>query len=63
MTKEYIIYAKWMAYELRKKGFKILRTEPNPVKPEFDCWVFENSDELQAEITLVSQSRKGGPRK
>ena len=30
---EYVIYTKWVAYELRKKGFEILRTDINPNKP------------------------------
>jgi hypothetical protein len=33
MTNEKIIYTKWVAYELRKKGFPIVRVEINPNKP------------------------------
>jgi hypothetical protein len=29
MTKEYTIYTKWLAYELRKQGFRIIRTDIN----------------------------------
>lgn len=44
---EYIIYTRRIAYLLRKQGYKIIRTEPNPNKPEFDCYVFEDSEGLQ----------------
>lgn len=62
MTNEYIIYTRRVAYELRKLGFKIFRVEPNPNKPEFDCWVFENTDEFQAALSLISAEKKGGSR-
>ena len=35
------IYTKRLAYELRKLGFKILRTEPNQKNPFFDNYIFE----------------------
>lgn len=44
--KEKIIFSRKMAYELRKHGFNILRVEPNPYKPEFDCYIFEETQEL-----------------
>ncbi len=31
--KEYTIYTRWVAYELRKRGFQIIRTDINPNKP------------------------------
>ena len=43
---EKIIYTRWLAYELRKQGFPIVRVEPNPHKPEFDCYVFAETAEL-----------------
>ena len=42
-----IIYSRKMAVFLRNKGCKIVRTETNPYKPEFDIWVFEDDDILQ----------------
>lgn len=44
---EYIIYTRRIAYLLRKQGFKIVRVEPSRSKPEFDCYVFENSQAFQ----------------
>lgn len=58
MTKEYTIFTKWLAYELRKQGFRIIRTEINPNFPQFDCWVFENSVDLQLAIVCLNKDRK-----
>lgn len=43
---EKIIYTRWVAYELRKQGFPIVRVEVNPNKPQFDCYVFAETPEL-----------------
>lgn len=58
MTSEYTIYSKWLAYELRKQGFKIIRTEINPNFPQFNCWVFENNTDLQLAIVCLTKDRK-----
>ena len=58
MKKEYTIFSKWLAYELRKQGFKILRTEINPNHPQFNCWVFENNVDLQIAISYLTNKRK-----
>lgn len=47
MDKEFIVYTRRIAYELRVQGFKIIRTEVNPNFPQYDTYVFENSSELQ----------------
>ena len=52
--KEKIIYTTWVACELRKQGFPIVRVEPNPNKPQFDCWVFEATDEMIAAFTKIT---------
>lgn len=48
---EYIIYSKWLAYELRKRGFKILRTGVNPNFPQFDTYIFQDCEEFQKALT------------
>ena len=55
MTKEKIIYTTWVAYELRKQGFKILRTEPSPSHPELDCWIFMDTKEFRQALRVISQ--------
>lgn len=57
MSKEYTIYARWLAYELRKQGFRIIRTEPNEQKPQFDTYVFEDNDDLQIAISYLTRTR------
>lgn len=54
IMKEKIIYTKWLAYELRKQGFPIVRVDINPNKPQFDCWVFEETAELLAALTKIT---------
>ena len=58
MNKEYTIYSKWLAYELRKQGFRLIRTDINPNFPQFDCWVFENNTDLQIAITCLTEARR-----
>ena len=50
---EKIIYTKWLAYELRKLGFRIIRVEVNPNKPQFDCYVFEDTIEFRKAFNLI----------
>ena len=52
--KEYTIYSKWLAYELRKQGFRIIRTEVNKNFPQFDTYVFADSEQLQNTITKLT---------
>ena len=50
------IFSKRIAILLRLKGFRIVRTEPNLYRPEFDVYVFEDSDSLQTALTEITQS-------
>ena len=58
IKKEYKIYTRWLAFELRKRGFPILKTEINEYHPQFDVWLFEDSPELQAAISRLSKNHK-----
>ena len=58
MTKEYTIYSKWLAYELRKQGFRIIKTDINQNFPQYICWVFENNEDLQIAIRYLTEKRK-----
>jgi hypothetical protein len=58
--KTYRIYSRWLALALRKKGFKIVNTDINEYHPEYTVWIFENSPELQAAITQLSNTHKRG---
>lgn len=57
-TNEFIIFTPWLAYELRKQGFKLLRTDVNKRYPQYDCWVFEDSVDLQLAISFLTKRKK-----
>lgn len=52
---EKVIFSKRLAIELRARGFKIIRTETNRRKPQYDCYVFEYTEELQKELDKIFQ--------
>ena len=58
MTKEFTVYSKWLAYELRQQGFRLIKTDINKNFPQFICWVFENSEDLQIAIRCLTEKRK-----
>ena len=58
MTNEYTIYSKWLAYELRKQGFRLIKTDINQNFPQYICWVFEDSADLQIAIRYLTEKRK-----
>ena len=54
-----IVFSKWIAYKLRLKGFKILKTLPNYHQPNLDCWVFEDTPEFeQAFGAIVKEGQR-----
>ena len=56
-SNEQKIFNRRVALALRKKGFKIVKTEPNFYKPEFDVYIFEDSGELQSALTEITQKK------
>ena len=56
--KEYTIYTRWLALALREQGFKIIRTEINKYHPQFDTYVFKDSEELQDAITKLTNRKQ-----
>ena len=52
---EYTIYSKKMAFKLRELGFKLLRTGINKNFPQYNTYIFENSEELQKALTKLSK--------
>lgn len=47
------IYKKLLAIELRKLGFRILRTEVNPYKPIYDVYIFEDTPSLDEAFSIA----------
>lgn len=56
-TNEKKIFNRKLALELRKRGFRIIKTEPNFYKPEFDVYIFKDSVELQSALTDITQKK------
>lgn len=54
---EKIIYTKWLAYELRTRGFELLRTGINYNFPEFNTYIFKDSVELEKAITELTKKK------
>jgi hypothetical protein len=41
-----LIYSKRICEQLMLMGFRPVETIPNPIKPEFICWAFEDTKEF-----------------
>ena len=50
------IFKKRMAIYLREHGFKIIGTEVNKKRPEFDVYLFEDSDDLRNAMVEYSEN-------
>lgn len=55
---EYVIYTNRIAKQLREKGFKIVRTGINERHPQFDTYIFEDSEEFQQALTEITRKSK-----
>ena len=51
------IYSKSVALELRKMGFKIIRTEPNEKYPQYDTYIFQSDHDLEYALTQITRYR------
>lgn len=51
------IYTKSLALELRKRGFKIIGTEPNENYPQFDVYIFESNNDFINAFAEIAKSR------
>ena len=50
------IYTRKMAVYLREQGFKIIGTEVNKNKPEFDVYLFKDSNNLREAMIEYSKN-------
>lgn len=55
-NKEYIIYTKKLAFKLREKGCKLIRTGINENFPQFDTYIFEDSQEFQTAMSEIMKN-------
>ena len=54
MDNTFKVFTKRLAIKLREQGFKIVRTEVNNKKPQFDIYCFEDSEELREAIKTLT---------
>ena len=59
MNKKQIIYSLKVMRQLLERGFVPEQTIPNPIKPQFNCWIFEVTEDLQ---TALDEVLGGGSR-
>lgn len=43
---EKMIFNRRIAIELRKQGFKLIKTIPNHNNPKYDVYIFDDGDEI-----------------
>ena len=55
LNKTYRIYSRRIALELRRKGFKIIGTDVNENFPQYDVYLFEDTEQLREELTKLSK--------
>lgn len=55
LNKPYRIYSRRIALELRRKGFKIIGTDINENFPQYDVYLFEDTEQLREELTKLSK--------
>ena len=55
LNKSYRIYSRRIALELRRKGFKIIGTDVNENFPQYDVYLFEDTEQLREELTKLSK--------
>ena len=48
------VFNPYIANALTKKGFKIIGTEPNFKKPQYDVYLFEDKAELRVVLAELS---------
>lgn len=53
-----IIYSLRLNLYLQKRGFFPLSEMKNPMKPNFNCWVYETSPEFLSELDFYTSQRR-----
>ena len=48
------VYSKRIAFELRKLGYKVVKTMPNEKFPQFDIFLFRNEGEITNDLRILT---------
>lgn len=60
-NKIYRIYTRWVALKLRQQGFNIVGTEINENFPQFDVYLFKDSEALRESLSKIKKEKQGKP--
>ena len=52
------IFTKKLAYELRKRGYQIIKVVPNEDKPQFDNYLFKYEEGIEEAIAELTGGKK-----
>ena len=55
MDNTFKVFTRRLAIKLREQGFKIVRTEVNSKKPQFDIYCFDDTPALRAAVEELSK--------
>ncbi len=55
-----IIYSMRIMLKLVEKGYQPLTTMPNPQHPEFNCWVFEQTEDFKKDLNEILGGSQNG---
>ena len=51
------IYTRWLAVELIRAGFPVVRVEKNIDKPQFNVWVFAATADFEVAFANLANSK------
>jgi len=60
MNKYKDIFTKWLAMELLKKGHDLHKVIANKKNPDYNVYVFTNTEALNNDIPLITKAKKLG---
>lgn len=48
-----VIYSMRVMLQLKERGFEPLATMPNPTRNQFNCWIFERSEDFDNALNEI----------
>lgn len=55
---EYVVYTKRIAAELRKQGYKFIKTGVNENFPQFNTYIFEYEKGIEEALKTIAEQKK-----
>lgn len=57
-VKYFKVFSRKLAYLLRIAGYRVAAVEPNSYKPQFDVYLFEDTDEFRKAFTDIQEKER-----